>query len=459
MSAPFWTLSRVGAALTSWARETGVCGAIPRGEQTIRAISTDTRAIGEGDAFVALAGEHFDAHDFLAGAVECGACALVVSRAEAAAGLGVPVFQVRDTRAALGALANYHRRAWNGPVIGVGGSNGKTTTKELVKAALSSVLEVHATFGNHNNLIGVPLTLLALPEHADVAVVEMGMNAPGEMAQLRAIAEPTIALLTGVAEEHLEGLGSMEAVMREETALFENATLAIVPADQPEVVRIARARASRVVTVGLEAGDVRADAWGVGAEARGWIRMGDVTIQPPVRGAHTLRNLMLALAAARECAVSVADAARGIERMTPPSMRTSWEPLGRAILINDAYNASPSSMRAAIDMLDGLRDGRPRVAVLGTMRELGVHSARLHAELAQRAVRSSIDLLAGVGEMGAALRAEAGADARVLAATDIEDLWPVLEPRLTADAVILLKASRGVRLERLVPLLTAWANR
>jgi UDP-N-acetylmuramoyl-tripeptide--D-alanyl-D-alanine ligase len=459
VSESFWTLDRIADALDGRSHGARVLGAVPRGSQSIAGISTDTRAIRDGDCFVALVGERFDAHDFLKDAVAKGATALVVSRAEATAGLGVPVYQVADTQAALGALANYRRRAWGKPVVGIGGSNGKTTTKELVRAALGSVLRVHATHANLNNLIGVPLTLLALPDEADVAVVEMGMNVPGEMAQLRAIVEPDIAVLTCVAEEHLEGLGSMEIVMREETLLYDGASVAIAPAVQPEIADIAVHKAVRVVTAGLDAGDVRAHRWGIEREGQGWLERCGVTVKPPVRGAHNLRNTMLALAVARECGVSIADAARGIAAMPLPSMRTSWESLGCATLINDAYNASPASMTAALELLDGLGNDRQRVAVLGTMRELGTHAERLHAEIAQRALRSSIEVLAGVGEMGAALGAASAGDPRVLVAEDIEDLWRMLEPRLAQNAIVLLKASRAVKLERLVPFLTAWANR
>jgi UDP-N-acetylmuramoyl-tripeptide--D-alanyl-D-alanine ligase len=174
---------------------------------------------------------------------------------------------------------------------------------------------------------------------------------------------------------------------------------------------------------------------------------------------HNLRNTMLALAVARECGVSIADAARGIAAMPLPKMRSAWEPLGRALLINDAYNANPGSTRAALEMLAAAGQGRPRVAVLGTMREMGAQSARVHDEIAREALASSIEVLAGVGEFATALRAASGSDPRVVAAPDVDELWAQLEPRLAADAVILLKASRGMKLERLVPYLTAWASR
>ena len=455
MSGSFWRLDRVRDALRPRLQ-----GSQPDGSYPLAAISTDTREIQRGDCFVALVGERFDAHDFLAEAVTRGAAALVVSRAERCSGLGVPVFQVDDTLAALGALASYRRRAWaaRGPVVGVGGSNGKTTTKELIRGALSTRLDVHATRGNLNNHIGVPKTLLALPDEADVAVVEMGMNGPGEMERLREIAEPDIAVVTCIAEEHLEGLGDLRGVMREESFIFDGARVAVVPAAQPEVARAAEGRAERVVTAGLGEGELRAASWGLEPDGRAWLEVGGVKVCPRVRGLHNLRNAMLALAVARECGIAIEDAARGIAGAEGPAMRVAWESIGRATLINDAYNASPASMRAAIELLGALPGGRQRVAVLGTMRELGGHAERLHAELAREALASPVELLAGAGEMGRALHDLGEGDPRVVVAEDIHDLWAALEPRLHPDAVILLKASRGVELERLVPSITAWAN-
>src|SRR5581483_10826232 len=280
-----------------------------------------------------------------------------------------------------------------------------------------------------------------------------------EMERLRAAAEPDIAVITCIAEEHLEGLGSLDGVMREESILFDGARVAVVPAAQPEVARAAAGRASRVVSAGLESGDVRAARWGLERDGMAWLELDGVVVRPPVRGAHNLRNTMLALAVARECGVSVADAARGLAGTTIPGMRLAWEPLGAATLINDAYNASPASMRAALDLLAGLDGARQRVAVLGTMRELGTHAGRLHDEIARHALAAPVDVIAAIGEMGDALRVAGAADPRVITAPDIDSLWPALEPRLARDSIILLKASRGVKLERLVPVLTAWANR
>ncbi|HEU4564273.1 MAG TPA: UDP-N-acetylmuramoyl-tripeptide--D-alanyl-D-alanine ligase [Gemmatimonadaceae bacterium] len=452
-AACFWTRDRVADALAARA-----AGSAPRGPERFRAVSTDTRAIQPGDLFVALAGERFDAHDFLPQAVEQGAAGLVVSRPERGAGLGVPVYAVDDTLRALGDLARYRRAAWAKPVVAVAGSNGKTTTKELIRAALGGVLEVHATTGNLNNLVGVPLTLLALPDDADIAVIEVGTNVPGEVARLRDLVAPQIAVVTSVGEEHLEGLGSLEQILAEESSVFEGVGVAVVPAAQPEIGAAAAGKARRVVAAGLDGGDLRTTRWGIGPDGLGWLEVDGITVRPPVRGAHNLRNAALALAVARECGISLEDAARGIAAMPQPSMRMAWESLGRATLINDAYNANPPSMRAALDLLTAMDGGRQRVAVLGTMRELGAHAERCHAELARYALGTRADIVAGVGEMADALRAQASGDARVVIAPDVDELWRALAPRLAPDAVILLKASRGMRLERIVPHIRRWAG-
>ena len=453
MSTGFWTLDRIAAALHGQS-----AGSLPRGSASVSGITTDTRKIGKGDVFVALKGERFDGHDYLSDAVRDGASALVVSQVPKLNSLGVPIYEVRDTLVALGALAQYWRRAWGKTIIGVAGSNGKTSTKDLIRAALSRSYAVHATTGNLNNRIGVPLSLLSLQPDAEIAVIELGTSLPGEVAILRDIAEPDIALVTSIAEEHLEGLGDLAGVLREEAAVYEGVAVGIAPAAQPEIAEAARGKANRVIVAGLEPGaDLKPDRWEIGPDGLGVIETGGVTIRPPVRGLHNLRNAMLALAVARECGVSYEDAAAGIAAMPQPKMRVAWEQVGDVTLINDAYNANPGSTRAAIELLQGTGSGRQRVIVLGTMRELGAASAQCHADIAGLALASGADIVAGIGEFAAALEKQNERE-RVITAPDVEDLWPQLQARLQRDAIILLKASRGVQLERLVPHLTTWAT-
>ncbi len=445
---PYWTFERVAQAL----------GTGPTSDARLAGVSTDTRQIARGDLFVALRGERFDAHDFLAQAKESGAAAFVVSNAQAAAGLGIPTYVVPDTLVALGQLATAWRRAWGRSVIAVAGSNGKTSTKELLKAAFNRTFVVHATAGNLNNLIGVPLTLLAIPSDADVAIIEMGTNAPGEVATLRAIARPDVAVLTSIGEEHLEGLGDLAGVLREECDVFQGTTLAIVPAAHPEVLPFANERASAVVVAGLTGDGVTPERWGLDDEGRPWLEVEGQRFELPLRGAHQAANAMLAIAAARACGVPLADAAEGLAAMPVPNMRGVWETHGSTTIINDAYNANPHSMRAAIELLARVGDGRPRVAILGSMRELGAQSEEQHRAVARAALASPATMLAGVGDFAAAFASVSPNDPRVVVADDLEQLWPLLEPRLPRNAVILLKASRGMRLERLLPQLTAWAT-
>jgi len=449
----FWSLDRIADALSAEA-----IGRPARGSMLTTGITTDTRKIAKGNVFVALRGERFDGHDYLADAVRDGATALVVSKVPKLNALGVPVFEVRDTLVALGALGRYWRRAWGKPVIGVAGSNGKTSTKDLIRAALSESYAIHATTGNLNNRIGVPLSLLSIAPESEIAVIELGTSLPGEVAILREIAEPDIALVTSIAEEHLEGLGDLAGVLREEAAVYEGVDVGIAPSAQPEIAESARGKAKRVVVAGLDKNaDVSPTRWEIGPDGLGMIEIDGVTIKPPVRGVHNLRNAMLALAVARECGVSYEAAASGIAKMPQPKMRSAWEQVGDVTLINDAYNANPGSTRAAIELLKATGTGRQRVIVLGTMRELGAASPQCHADIAELALASGADIVAGIGEFAPALENRKDGE-RVITAPDVEELWPRLKSRLQRNAIVLLKASRGVQLERLVPHLTTWAT-
>ncbi|MDO8500392.1 MAG: UDP-N-acetylmuramoyl-tripeptide--D-alanyl-D-alanine ligase [Gemmatimonadaceae bacterium] len=449
----FWTLATVAEALGSY-----VTTKPPRGPAELGGISTDSRSVSAGQLFVALIGEKFDGHDYVEAALRQGVSAVIVSRPVRIESPGVAVYEVPDTLVALGRLASHWRRAWGGALVMVAGSNGKTTTKDLIRVALSRAMRVHATTGNLNNRIGVPLTLLAIPHDCEIAVVEAGTNLPGEVAILRAIADPDISVVTSVAEEHLEGLGDLAGVLREEAAAFDGVRIAITPASQPEIGDAAHERAEEVITAGLDEGDVKPDSWSISSDGVGTVRFGNVTMTPPLRGIHNLRNAMLAIAVSRACGVSDEIAAAGIEAMPALRMRVAWEQLGRATLINDAYNANPGSTRAAIELVKSVGPGRQRVIVLGTMRELGEASTRCHDDISRLALDSGADVVAGIGEFAESLARIGKEDPRIVTAESVSELWPRLFPRMQPDAVILLKASRGVQLEQLVPHLTTWAN-
>lgn len=479
---PWWTLERVAAVL-----ETG-----PSSPRRLAGISTDSRSIRRGDLFVALRGDHHDAHDFLADACTAGAAALVVSDAAKAIGLGVPVYVVSDTLQALGKLGTAWRHAWGGlgrTVVAIAGSNGKTSTKELVRAALGKTFSVHATAGNFNNLIGVPLTLLAIPASADIAVVEVGTNAPGEIARLREMVAPDIAVVTSIGEEHLEGLGDIDGVLKEECSVFDGVSLGVIPSAFGRACEMAHEKAGELVTVSLGDPDLQLerdgaaamtgsnihdrvsarlqpDRWGIDAEGRPWLEFGGEYGILPVHGAHQATNAMLALAVARACGVSARDALKGMAAMeTVPRMRTEFIRLGSATVINDAYNSNPPSALAALALLVHAGEGRQRVAFLGTMRELGRESDSRHDAVAAAALNSPVELIVAIGEFaGSFMRlvrsGRVSADdvtARVVSADDPETAWRLAESRIARDATILLKASRGLKLERLLPQISSWS--
>lgn len=449
----FWTMDRVAQAL-----EPCVTRPAPHGAREFVSISTDTRTIAPGTLFVALRGETFDAHDFLAAAVAAGASGLVVSDAERCVGLGVPVYVVRETREALGALARFRRAAWGKPVIAIGGSNGKTSTKAMLAAMLAGAYDVHATPGNLNNEIGVPLTLLSLPDDADVAVIEAGTNSPGEIERLRRIIAPDVTVITSIGEEHLEGFGTLEGVLQEELALTVGVPVVVSPAAHPEVAAGVSGTEQQVVVAGLDDGHMQPLNWRLEPDGSGTLTFDDGELHIPLRGVHNLRNAMLAVTVARGFGVTLEQMQFGLSRMVQPSMRAAVDVVGAVLLVNDAYNANPPSMRAALDLLEAVGQGRPLVAVLGTMRELGATADALHDDIARDAIRRPLAIIVGIGDFAAAFRRVAPDDPRLVLADDAPQAEPELLRRAPAAAAILLKGSRGARLERLVAPITAWAT-
>ncbi len=430
-------------------------------------ISTDTRTIVLGSLFVALVGDRFDGHAFLREAADRGATGAVVSRRPEDAPEGLRLFEVDDTRRALGRLARHRRRLHRGQVVGIAGSNGKTTTKDLVRAVLSARFRVHATEGNLNNQIGVPLTLLAAPDEAEVIVVEMGTNEPGEIAILARIAEPDFGIVTSIGEEHLEKLGSLEGVLEEELCLIGGLRLggvALVAEDPPALPQRSRAELGgyRVRVVGLSEGaDLHPDGGEAGIEilpdgATRWSWEG-VPIHLPLPGRHNVRNALFALGLAREMGISRDAAARALARVPRPKLRNEWHRIGSLQVLADCYNSNPPSLAAAVDLLAGLPAAGPKVAVVGTMREMGAHAPALHRRAAEQIagrVGKGIDLVVATGEFAGAfapLAADLGD--RLVAVEDPVEAFEVVAPRLGGGETLLLKASRGESLERWLPLL------
>lgn len=460
MSGFRWSAARVLRAL-------GRVADLADEEVVYARVWTDTRTVGPGDLFVALQGQRFDAHEFLGQAAEAGATGAVVARVPEGAPEGLDYYVVEDTLTALAQLARFRRRALHGRVVCITGTNGKTTTKDIVRAALGASFRVHATEGNLNNQIGVPITLLAAPDEAEAVVVEIGMNEPGEIAILTAIAEPEAGIVTSVGAGHLEKVGSVEGVLVEKTSLLAALPpggLAFV-AEDPESLP---ARARKLVdpdclwVAGLSEGAQLAPDGGLeGIEVlpdgtTRW-RWEGTELHLPLRGRHNVRNALLALGLAREWGVSPEDAARAIEAMPAPKLRGEWQQVGGVRLIADCYNANPSSLSAAVDLLANLPSEGAKVAVVGTMRELGAQADELHRRAAEEIagrVGEGIDRVVATGAFVEAfepLRERLGE--RIVAHPDPVEAYPLLRPALQGNETILLKGSRGEALERWIPLL------
>jgi UDP-N-acetylmuramoyl-tripeptide--D-alanyl-D-alanine ligase len=425
-------------------------------------ISTDSRTVGEGDLFVALTGESFDGHDFVADAIARGARGAVVSR-QTTGIEGALMYPVEDTLTALGDLANHRGSFLDARVVGITGSSGKTTTKDLTRGALSSTYRVHATEGNLNNRIGLPLTLLAAPDQAQVLVLEMGTNEPGEIEALCEIAEPDVGVITTISETHLEKLGSLYGVLEEKLDLLRAvpATGEAIVGDDPELLADTARQSrdslrvagwSKRADQGLRPENPEVDEQGC---YRFRWRGEKVSLRIP--GRHAVQNALLALTVSEYLDVPPAKAARGIARVKAGAMRGEVRSVGTVTLILDCYNANPQSVGVALELLATYPQLGPKVAVLGSMLELGDRSEALHVEVLSDALSRPLDLVLATGLFAQAAEA-LGQDKpgevppTLIAANDPDEAYSVLRKRMGGGETVLLKASRGVAMERLVPL-------
>ncbi len=424
-------------------------------------VSTDTRAVKPGELFVALKGDRHDAHDFVSQALDAGAAALLVERW--APGCRAPALWVADTRRALGEIAAGWRRRFALPVIAVTGSNGKTTVKEMI----ASVLAAHvgeaarlATRGNLNNDVGVPLTVLRLDASHRAAVIELGMNRPGEIAWLARIAGAGVALVNNAQREHQEFLGSVEATARENgeaIAALPADGVAVYPGDDAHApIWRALAGGRRTLTFGTDAScAVRAAP---GSRPDGFEMTLDgatVAVVLGIDGAHNVRNALAAAACCHAIGVPAATIAAGLATFRPAAGRLRrLTATSGATLIDDCYNANPDSVRAAIDVL--AQYPAPRVLVLGDMGEVGDQGPAFHAEVGAYAKSRGIDRLLAFGPAGAATAASFGDGAEHL--PTIEDTCWRATKLASAQATVLVKGSRSMRMERVVQALSGAAG-
>lgn len=415
-------------------------------------VTTDSRDIKPGDLFIALRGEHFDGHAFVAQALEAGAVAAVVETP----GPGNRIV-VEDTLVALGLLAKFWRQRFaQTRVIAVTGSNGKTTVKEMIAAILiahAGADQVHATRGNLNNHIGLPLTLLGMREGCRYVVAEMGMNHFGEISYLTHIARPDIAVITNAGNAHLEMLGSISGVARAKGEIFEGLQAggcAVINADDEQTTIWKQAAEShRQITFGLGQADLSASELNVGEQETRFILnspQGSLPLTLAVPGVHNVRNALAAAAVAGELGVPLATIVQALSDYRGVKGRLERkQAFNGARLIDDTYNANPDSMKAAVDVLSGMHG--KKILVLGDMGEVGNDAPERHAEIGAYAQSKGIDALYAVGtHMVQACRAfNTG-----LHFTSQEELVAALRAKLPADAVVLVKGSRFMQMERVV---------
>lgn len=423
-------------------------------------VGTDSRALIPGQLFVALRGEKFDGHAYARQTLQQGASAVMVSSPQPEAS---PALQVEDTRLALGELAAHWRGKFAIPLAAITGSNGKTTVKEMLASILRAEAgdedAVLATQGNLNNDIGLPLTLLKLRGQHRYAVAEMGMNHLGEISYLTRIGRPTVALINNAGTAHIEHLGSVETIARAKGEIFEGLAadgVAVINTDDPfEPLWRMLSGPRQVITFGLEhTADVSADYM---LEADGSLLdmktpQGNLRLRLPVAGVHNVRNALAASAAALAMGAGLQSIDQGLAGFGGVKGRLQQKAgLHGARIIDDTYNANPTSMKAAIDVLAS-QPGE-KLLVLGDMGELGMQAQQLHAEIGTYARLAGLDGLYTLGELGREMASAYGSEARHYDTP--EALAADLEQRMTAGTVLLVKGSRFMRMERVVALITA----
>jgi UDP-N-acetylmuramoyl-tripeptide--D-alanyl-D-alanine ligase len=412
--------------------------------------SIDTRTLAPGDVFFAIRGDRFDGHGFTKTALERGALAAVVSEA----GEERPLLKVADTLDALQRLSHWARRRWGKPVVAITGSAGKTSTKDIVSELLAVRLRVGKTIGNLNNHIGLPLTLLRIPDDAEVAVVEMGMNHAGEIRQLAALAEPQFGLVTNVGYAHIESFESIEGVAAAKRELIESlppAGVAILNADDELVRKFRGIHTGRTLTYGFaKDADIRAIEVEIHAEGVAFT-VDNVRFQTRLAGRHSISNVLAALAVASLFGIALSELTNAVGGLTSGKMRgerTLWRGI---TILNDSYNSNPEAARQMIDVLASEAATR-RVAVLGEMLELGSMSETLHRRLGSYAARAGVNALIGIRGAAAFLVDEAkraGMSERdVYFFDDPDAAGNFLRGWVRPGDAVLFKGSRGTQVER-----------
>ncbi|MAG92558.1 MAG: UDP-N-acetylmuramoylalanyl-D-glutamate--2,6-diaminopimelate ligase [Planctomycetaceae bacterium] len=431
-----------------------------------RSVSTDSRQLKQGDLFWALRGETHDGHEFLDEAHKQGAAGCVVADGRSSGPDELPTVRVKDTLAALKAFARWHRNCQEARVVGVTGSVGKTTTRELIYSVLGGSLQGMRSPANFNNHLGLPLSLLSVHDQHEFAVLELGASAVGEIRDLATVARPEIGVVTGIAPVHLSGFGSLQRIAQAKAELLASlphSGVAIVPGDDPFASQLAEAARCRVVRVGarkinsLQATDVRSQ----GDRLR--VRIGSSKFDVPGAFPHNLSSVLAAIAVGREFSLNDERIAAGLQSFQQASGRTKILQIGLWRVIDDTYNSSPVAVTAACNLLKHFNTSQRKVLVLGDMLELGKHAPRFHRQAGRDAASVGLDSLLVLGKWADHVvegAMESGLSANRITSTQTHSkLFSALESTIQPGDVILIKGSRGMRMEQVVEKLRELARR
>ncbi|AIS52711.1 UDP-N-acetylmuramoyl-tripeptide--D-alanyl-D-alanine ligase MurF [Thermoanaerobacter kivui] len=428
----------------------------------ITGISTDSRKITKGELFVPLKGERFDGEDFVKDAVSSGAVAVITAdlrNVELLKDTTVAVIYVKDTLTAFHEIAAYYRKKFDIPFIAVTGSSGKTTTKDMIAEVLSKKYAVLKTGGNFNNEIGLPLTIFRLESYHQIAVVEMGMSGIGEIKRLKEIAKPQVAVFTNIGVAHIEKLGSRENILKAKAELIEDFgenNVIVLNADDDMLVRLPQTYRGKYYKYGITNGDVK--AYNIEKDERGVryvlkVRELEKRVELSIPGMHNVYNSLAAICVGLEFGVSVEDMADALREFKPEKMRLNIIDGGKIKIIDDAYNANPDSMKAALTVLRDL-DSKRKVAVLGDMLELGEYSKEAHKDIGKFVLECGIDVLVTSGNFAKYIAEEAKIcgmnSSNIFICKNNEEANKVLDSIIKEGDLILVKGSRGMKMEQIV---------
>jgi UDP-N-acetylmuramoyl-tripeptide--D-alanyl-D-alanine ligase len=426
-------------------------------------ISTDTRKIGKGSIFIALKGENFNGNEFVGEAVGKGAVICIVDEVKFNKddlNGAVTVIKVKDTKKALRELAKYYRSKLDIKIVGITGSTGKTSTKDLIAAALSSKFKVFKTKGNFNNEIGLPLMIFNLNKEYDVAVLEMGMSNLEEIHRLADIARPDVAVITNIGISHIENLGTRENILKakmEITDFFDKNSTLIINGDN-DLLSTVHTDNFKLMKIGI---DMECDYRGeniilnedsISFQVREFGKLNNQSFELPIPGKHNILNTMLAIVCGRHLGMKLEEIAEGLKNLEVTSMRLDIVKTGQYTIIDDCYNASPDSMKAAIDVEVQVKGDR-KIAVLGMMRELGNEAFKAHSEVGCYARQKGIDFLITVGEYNDAFKEGFGIEGKHVCFQSTVEAAEYVRSIVRQNDVILVKASRAMKFEIIVDVL------